>query len=188
MKQRDVIIETAVQLFKKKGYPATSMQDIAKEINCTKAAIYYYFSGKEEILMTIMEQAMTIAEDKMAQILTEELTPPQMLKAIIFGHMMAVFEEQAYITVFFFDKHYLSDENLGIIHLRRRQYEEKIAEVVKQGIDEGYLEPTEVLPVVYGILGMCNWMIQWYQPNGKLKPEEITDIYWQLISKGIIKN
>jgi AcrR family transcriptional regulator len=186
MEQR-VIIETAVQLFKKKGYPAASMQDIAKELGCTKAAIYYYFTGKEEILMAIMNQTMATAEKNLAQVLAQDLDPTQTLKAILKSHISSIFAEQAYITVFFFDKHYLSGDNLKEIDLRRRRYEEEIAQVVRRGIKEGYLEEVEVQPIVYAMLGMCNWMVQWYQPGGKLKAEEITQIYWELVFQGIKK-
>ncbi|MBS4026881.1 MAG: TetR family transcriptional regulator [Clostridia bacterium] len=181
------IIEAAVQLFKKNGYPTTSMQDIANELGCTKAAIYYYFTGKEDLLLAIMNLTMTIAERNLAQVLAQELDPPQTLKAILKSHITSIFEEQAYITVFFFDKHYLSPENLHKINLRRRGYEQEIARVVEQGMKEGYLEQVEVQPIVYAMLGMCNWMIQWYQPAGRLKTEEIAQIYWELIYQGIIK-
>lgn len=188
MGQREVIIETAVQLFKQKGYPVTTMQDIANEMNCTKAALYYYFSSKEEILMEIMDQVMTIAEKKIELVLDKELNPPQTLKAILKGHILSVFEQPAYMTVFFFDEHFLSENNMEAIRSRRRKYEEKIFGVVSRGIKEGYLEPVEIKPIVYGLLGMCNWMVQWYQPSGKLKAEEIADIYWSLIFRGIEKS
>lgn len=188
MGQREVIIETAVHLFKEKGYPVTTMQDIARELGWTKAAIYYYFKSKEEILMEIMDQVMTIAENQIEQVLTENSDPVQTLKAILKGHITAVFAEPAYMTVFFFDEHFLSAENMKVIRSRRRQYEQKISEVIRQGIDQGYLEPLEIKPVVYGILGMCNWMVQWYQQSGRLTGEEIAEIYWSLIFKGIEKS
>ena len=187
MGQREVIIETAVQLFRKKGYPVTTLQDIAMELNCTKAGIYHYFTSKEEMLMEIMDQVMTIAEKQIEVVLVEDLNPPQMLKAILKGHIMAVFEEPAYMSVFFSDVHFLSETNMEAIYGRRRKYEEKIFEVVRRGIEGGYLESVEIKPVVYGILGMINWMGQWYQPGGKLNAEEIAEIYWALIFKGFEK-
>lgn len=183
--QKEVIIQVAVQLFKEKGYAATSMQDVAKNLDCTKAAIYYYFESKEDILLTIINETMQIAEEKIEHVISQDLNPPQMLKAIIKDHIYAVFEKKSFITVFFFDKNNLSSENLELIHQRRRKYEEKIAQVIKRGMDEGYFAKTEVLPVVYGILGMCNWMVQWYKPEGKFEPDEIAEIYWDIAYKGL---
>lgn len=192
MRQKEAILQVAVNLFKKNGYASTSMQDIARELKCTKAAIYYYFNSKEEVLMTAIDNTMSLAEENLTQVLTRELTknlsPPEVLKEILVTHIKTMFEEKTYITVFFFDKHNLSEKNLNIIRQRHRIYEKEIARVIRRGINEGYFTALEELPVVYGVLGMCNWMVQWYKPDGNYGLDEIAETYWQLIFQGIKKS
>jgi len=48
------ILETARRLFAELGYDATSLQMIADEIGLTKAAVYYHFRAKSELLRAIM--------------------------------------------------------------------------------------------------------------------------------------
>ena len=51
---RQQILETARRLFAERGYDATSLQMIADEMGLTKAAVYYHFRAKGEILDAIM--------------------------------------------------------------------------------------------------------------------------------------
>jgi AcrR family transcriptional regulator len=51
---RQQILETAQRLFTELGYDATSLQMIADEMGLTKAAVYYHFRAKDEILHAAM--------------------------------------------------------------------------------------------------------------------------------------
>lgn len=53
---RSKIVETAARLFSAHGFAGTSIRDIACELCVTKAALYYHFSSKEEILKAIIAQ------------------------------------------------------------------------------------------------------------------------------------
>lgn len=53
---KDVILDAAKMLFTQKGYDATSMELIAKEVGFTKAALYYHFKSKEDIFAEIMKR------------------------------------------------------------------------------------------------------------------------------------
>ncbi len=49
-------IETAIKIFKNKGYEKTSINDILKEMNITKGAFYYYFKSKEALLGEVVNE------------------------------------------------------------------------------------------------------------------------------------
>jgi len=61
------IIEAAKKLFSKKGYSPTSMDDIAKEVGITKASLYYFFKGKEEIFSAIVSQVAAEVKESLGQ-------------------------------------------------------------------------------------------------------------------------
>ena len=50
---RQLVLDTAQRLFTEYGYDATSLQMIADEMGVTKAAVYYYFPTKAEILHAV---------------------------------------------------------------------------------------------------------------------------------------
>ncbi len=184
---REKIIEEAVELFKVKGYLGTSVQDLANKLGFTKAALYYYIQSKEEVLWEIVDQTMCTAERRMETLMQQEMPVLERLKQIIYNQILNVQDDAPYMTIFFNEKVHLSPEKLAIIHARQRNYEESIATVIRQGIAEGVLEPVDALLTAYGILGMINWIIYWFDPNGTCKPEEIAELYVGIILRGIVK-
>jgi TetR/AcrR family transcriptional regulator, cholesterol catabolism regulator len=182
---RQLIIETAMELFKIHGYSATSIKDIANELSCTKAALYYHISSKEEILSEIFDQTMTKAEVRLDLLLQQELSVEQRIRQYIFNQIMSVFDAGQSISIFFSERSKLSNENLQMIDARLQRYESAIAEIFQQGIQQGILKPVEVMPTIYGIIGMCNWLYHWYEPDGAIKPAHLANIYSDMILKGI---
>ena len=68
----------------------------------------------------------------------------------------------------------------------KREYDRTIERVVRDGIEAGRLRPLPPTLVVFGILGMCNWLHKWYKPQGALSPEEIADVFVDLLERGYL--
>ncbi|NMB35830.1 MAG: TetR/AcrR family transcriptional regulator [Firmicutes bacterium] len=184
---RQKIIDAATTLFNEKGYSITSVQDIAEKLNVTKAALYYYISSKEEILYAIFDQTMTTAEKRLEKLLSEEMTVEEKIRGVIYNHIMAVFDEAPRIAIFFTEQAHLLPENLASIRRRQRDYEERVAGVIGEGMEKNILRKIEILPTVYAILGMCNWLYHWYEPTGRVKPADLADLYAGIVLSGILR-
>ncbi|WP_327092889.1 TetR/AcrR family transcriptional regulator [Nonomuraea sp. NBC_01738] len=59
---RTRIQEIALRLFTEQGYEATSLREIAEELGVTKAALYYHFKTKDDIVGSLVEQRMNELE------------------------------------------------------------------------------------------------------------------------------
>ncbi len=55
---RDKIQAVALELFAEHGYEKTSLREIAERLNVTKAALYYHFKTKEDIVVSLFEDFM----------------------------------------------------------------------------------------------------------------------------------
>ena len=181
------IITTAAALFKEKSFSATSVQDIADALNVTKAALYYYITSKEEILYEIFDQTMTTAELRLEQLLERKLPAEELLREVIYNQIMAYIDEMPNITIFFSETHNLLPENRKSINERRKKYGDIIAGFLRGGIEKNVFREIEIYPIVYGIIGMCNWLSYWYKLDGRLKPEEIADLYTDIVFRGILQ-
>ena len=53
---KERIVDVALELFAQSGYLGTSMSDIAKQLGITKGALYKHYTGKQEILDSIVER------------------------------------------------------------------------------------------------------------------------------------
>ncbi len=60
---RQRIQDIALELFAEQGYEKTSLREIAERLDVTKAALYYHFKTKEEILVSIFEDLAKPIED-----------------------------------------------------------------------------------------------------------------------------
>jgi AcrR family transcriptional regulator len=63
---RQRILDTALRLFATRSYAAASLQDIADELGVAKAAVYYHYRTKQDILVAIMEPGFRTMDESMA--------------------------------------------------------------------------------------------------------------------------
>ncbi|WP_282785285.1 MULTISPECIES: TetR/AcrR family transcriptional regulator [unclassified Nocardia] len=56
--RRHLVVAAAVRVFARKGFADTAIQDIADEAGMGSAAVYYHFTGKEELFDAALRQAM----------------------------------------------------------------------------------------------------------------------------------
>ena len=67
-----------------------------------------------------------------------------------------------------------------------RVYDGLIEGVINEGIQAGRLAPLPAKLVSFAILGMCNWLYQWYQPDGPLSADEVARNFIQLVEQGYL--
>ena len=92
---------TAKKLFKERGYAATSMRDLAKEVGIEAASLYNHLSSKEELLN---EMCFDIADQFFLAFnaaILEEKNPSKKLKAAIKAHIGVIANNLDASTVFF---------------------------------------------------------------------------------------
>ncbi len=70
---REKILRVALRLFADRGYPDTSMEEIAKQVGISKPAIYHHFSGKEELFRTLLDDARRQHEEMIAELRSRRL-------------------------------------------------------------------------------------------------------------------
>lgn len=64
---RERILSVALELFAARGYEGTSIRDIAEHMGMTKAAIFYHFPAKEQILLNILFPALQRVDQVLAR-------------------------------------------------------------------------------------------------------------------------
>src|SRR5256885_950933 len=66
---RSALVDSAVELFTKRGYAGTSLDEIAKRARVTKGALYHHFSGKQSLFEAAFDQVESVVYDRLAQIM-----------------------------------------------------------------------------------------------------------------------
>ena len=177
-------IETvASELFARKGFGATSLDDIAEALGATKGALYYHVKNKEEILRLIYLTVLTVSEEPLRRIVEADLAPGEKLRRAVEHQTAVAADRSPAMTVFYREQHYLTGPFAREIILRKKAYERYFEEIIEEGQATGVFQPAiDPKIVTYGLLGMCNWLSQWYRSEGQYSPQQIADMFVDMVS------
>jgi len=185
---RELIIQSATQLFVKKGFNGVSMREIAETSRMTKAALYYHFQDKEALTIQIFNDYFSEIELDIQKIL-EQSKP--------------VREKTAQFVTTIMNQ---SPDKLGVIHLIfiesshlgmkfRQEIGQKyhalflgsIENLLKDGIKQGEIRDLDVKQTAQLLFGM---MYSYFHPQQPKYAEEIqksTDLVLQIFFEGVQK-
>jgi len=185
---RQEILRTAARLFQQRGYDATSMNDVAAALKLSKGGLYHHFQSKDEILFEIMNHAMDITETRVLAPVRGISDPEERLRALIRLHIEVVLSPaDREITVMLHENHPLQPLLRKRINTRKKEYvhfvENLIAEVQKVRQAKGSVSARAA---AFALLGMINWIYQWYKPEGELQTHNLVPQFTSLVLAGIL--
>jgi len=185
--RKSEIRRTAKKLFKEKGYAATSMRDLAKEVGIEAASLYNHLSSKEELLhemcFDIADQFFKAYEKAVA----EEKSPSKKLKSAIKAHIGVIANNLDASTVFFHEWIFLKEPELGKFKKLRYQYEQGFRDLIQAGIAEKDFKDVNIKLAVFTIISALNATYDLYKSSEKLTQEEIAESISNLLLKGLKK-
>jgi AcrR family transcriptional regulator len=183
------VYAAALRLFKEKGYHATSMQDIAAAVGLYKGSLYHYIGGKEDLLVQVFERAMgTLLADVERIVADSSLRPSIQLRLLFQAHVQAVADNLDALTVYLHEFRALAGESLANVRAQRQRYKDLVSAIIERGVGVGEFAASDVGIATLGLLGMCNWVVQWYRPGGRLTAREIGGYFADLVLDGLKRN
>jgi TetR/AcrR family transcriptional regulator, cholesterol catabolism regulator len=180
------IVTAAAELFAGKGFGATSLDDIAEQLGVTKGALYYHIKNKEEILRLIYLTVLAASEEPLARIVEANLPPAEKLSRAIAHHAAVAADRSPAMTVFYREQPHLTGPFAKEIILRKKAYETYFRRIIAEGQMKGVFTK-EIDPKIaaFGILGMCNWLSQWYKADGPFTAQQIATMFSQMVDSGL---
>jgi AcrR family transcriptional regulator len=188
---RQEILRTAARLFQQRGYDATSMNDVAAALKLSKGGLYHHFQSKDEILFEIMDHAMQITDERVVNPVRGIADPEERLRALIRLHIGVVLSPRdREITVMLHENHPLPPALRKRINSRKKDYihflENLMAEVQnKSRLTNQSKAKVSPRAAAFALLGMINWIYQWYKPEGELQAQTLIPQFTELIFGGI---
>jgi len=184
--RQDVILDAAARLFSTRGYHATSVQDIADAVGILKGSLYHHFESKEAILYRIVKEPITRLHRTVAEIAAMPGPAAAKLERAAAAHVQAFHDHYPHLFVYLRETEDVRRRFRASAGLGPRDYERLWGDIVQGGMKSGEfradLDPTVV---VYGLLGMLNWLYKWYDPKGRLGPTEIAAQFSALALSGL---
>lgn len=184
--QREEILAAAAQIFREKGYHATSMQDIAEAVHLQKGSLYHHIRSKEEILASLLDRALDLLILSMQEVMASPLSVEEKLRSAMrmYADNIAVHSDLA--AVLLLEYRNLSPR-LRARHMGRRdRFEALWRELIRQGMQQGVFRTSDEKLVALAILGVQNWMLTWYRPEGPLTAAELSNRFADLFLNGLL--
>jgi TetR/AcrR family transcriptional regulator, cholesterol catabolism regulator len=183
---RQEILRASARLFQEQGYDGTSMNDVAAALKLSKGGLYHHFQSKDEILFNLMNHAMDITEERVINRVKAIPDPEERLRMLIKLHIGVVLSEgDREITVMLHENHPLPPTLRKRINARKKDYvhflENLIGEVQRTRQLTGTVTPRAA---AFALLGMINWIYQWYRPQGALQEESLAQQYTEIFFQG----
>ena len=180
------ILAAAVQLFAEYGYHASSMREIARIAGIQAASIYYHFPSKQALLVEIMQVHMNQLNSNLERIIGKPHNFEQCLYDALSNHIILHTTYKPEFVIIDTEIRALYPENRGKILCLRDQYEDLIQGLLREGMEQGVISQTDVKIASYAIIAMCTEVAQWFRPGGRLTVQQVIEIYFQMITKGLL--
>jgi TetR/AcrR family transcriptional regulator, cholesterol catabolism regulator len=181
------ICRIAARVFYEKGYDGASMQDIARAVSLTKAGLYYYVGSKDRLLFEIMNYGMDILQETVVDRVKSVADPRERLRQTIIGHIdLIVRARDLEITVILHENHSLKGALRRKINARKREYIQMLEDLIGLVQREGGKSVMSPRLAAFALLGIVNWLYQWYRPEGPIKERELAASYVDFFFRGLL--
>lgn len=137
---RGSILAAAERLFAEKGTDGTTMDDIARESEYSKATLYVYFQSKEEIVGAILLNGLTMLKKRVSEAIRRHEDWREAYGAVC-AAILSFYEENpaAYEAVVGGSRSGV--ENTGDVHRKVHEVCQELSDFLKRGEDEGAVAP-----------------------------------------------
>lgn len=184
---REQLLKKALTVFSKKGYAAAALEDIAREAEVTRGAIYWHFGGKAELYNTLIREFSERGNVIMHQAVSEGGTLLDILRRVFVRQLQVVEEDRemrALMELALFKTGLVPELEEG----RQQQVDsgialiEMLAGIMSQGIEQGLLrsdvDPKEMARAYLAFQnGLINlWLSAPTQFSLKASAESFADI------------
>ncbi len=183
---RDDIIIGAGKRFGTFGYHGTSMRDLGNDLGILGSSIYAHVGGKHDLLVAVVERASDLFDASADAALSLDLGPTETLRALIAGHIDVLVDYASEARTFLNEAGFLDEDDRNRVTKARDGYEAVFRSTIQRGIDEGEFG-SAVDPKLAGIyaLSILNAIERWYNPEGALTREQLTDDMHRFIMDGL---
>ncbi|MBC8118894.1 MAG: TetR/AcrR family transcriptional regulator [Burkholderiaceae bacterium] len=185
-RQRAAIRDAAARQFADKGYVAASIADIARACGVSKALMYHYYRGKEDLLADIAESYIERLLQIIDQVRAEGLPPAAHLRRLIELFMAEYEHSAARHRVLVQDVKYLQRAHRARVLAKERKvvmgYAEVVAQLAPQTDRAALIKPLTMI-----LFGMINWTFTWFKERGPLTYAEMAPVVADLFLGGVAR-
>jgi TetR/AcrR family transcriptional regulator, cholesterol catabolism regulator len=183
---RQTILRAAAGVFRRRGFAATGMREIASAADLSPGNLYYYFKSKHELLYFCQDHSLDRMLGACRALPAGRARAPERLERVIHAHLACLLDEldgaAAHTEV-----EALPPGLRSRIVAKRDRYEAAVRRIVAQGVRSGAFVTCDAVLVTRALLGALNWTARWFRPGGEQSPAAVADAYAAYLLRGLVK-
>lgn len=186
------ILSAAKRVFSRKGYEATTMEDIAAEAGFGKASLYFYFKRKEEVFLSLIKDGLEGQKKLLKEVMSSQLSNVERLEAVLSKFFEYVQENREFMRIVHSESQKLYATTLREVRSSiikdHRKTMEGIAKIVRDGIESGEFREVEPTLAAASFMGIVRSVIfNWFVKDEKSLLDRYKPMVMDIFLKGIGK-
>lgn len=173
--KRKLIIARSAELFRTRGYSATSMRDIADAVGMEAASLYNHIKAKTDLLREIIFGIAGHCNEHLDTLQQSPKTPGEKIEEVIRFHVRLMVNRYDEYCVMTHDWNHLPEEQLQEFATQRRRYVQQLEEIVARGIATGEFRNITPYVVVLNILSAVMGLEFWQRSLKRYSDKEMED-------------
>jgi AcrR family transcriptional regulator len=185
--RRAAMYRTVAQIFRDRGFDATSVSDVARALGFTKAGLYHHFESKETLLFEIIMFGLDKVRDEVLVPVRAIRDPEERLRQLILRHARIITRGHGAVA-------HLGDEMRALPPAARKQIEQRMRvyfDLVRDTLGElqaaGRLQSVDRTVATFSLIGMIVWLPRWFRQDGRLTQDQVAEHLAEIALGGLIR-
>lgn len=183
--KRRQILDVAGELFLRKGYANSSIDEIAAALGVGKPFIYYYFSDKLTIFETLCVESSNLTSQAFESLASDDRSSTNRLRDGLYELIVRYLHSFAGGALYYKENALLTGTAAEIVRKNALKLHQDLTEILEDGRKTGEFafEDTKLTALLIG--GSIGFMFNWYRSDGKMAPEGLARSMAQHLLKSV---
>ncbi len=184
-KTMEAIRKAGLRLIFEHGYEAMSLRQLAAEVGIQAGSLYNHISTKQELLFDLIQDHINELLRQLDRALDGKQAPEERLRAFVAFHVTYHMTRKREVFIANSELRSLEPKNYETIVALRGAYEQRLAAILADGVEQGAFEIGDIQVATFAIIALLTGLCSWYRPGGRLTREAIVAAHEKLVLSGV---
>ncbi|MCZ4291553.1 TetR/AcrR family transcriptional regulator [Hoeflea alexandrii] len=183
--QRRQILAAAGKVFARKGYAATTMEDIAAEMGVSKGILYYQFESKQDLIVETRQETSGNAATRLAEISGRPLPVRDRIELAIRDLIATNFDEFSRHVILTPVTSGLDQAHIEMVREIEQRYERLLMQLLDEGMTQGVFSRADLKVTAYTVIRTSMSPAWWFREDGSVSRQEVADTVANFLMRGL---
>ncbi|MGY3698314.1 AcrR family transcriptional regulator [Bradyrhizobium sp. USDA 3240] len=181
----EAIRKAGVRLIFERGYEAMSLRQLAAEVGIQAGSLYNHISTKQDLLFDLVQEHINDLLRELDLALEGKADPVEKLRAFVTFHVSYHMTRKREVFIANSELRSLDAKNYDIVVALRGAYEQRLAQILTDGVSDGVFEVGDIQVATFAIIALLTGLCTWYRPGGRLTRDAIIAAHEKLVLSGV---